>query len=102
VVVSFAIVLTTGDGSLNALYSDLQLSLPLPIPHDVTIPMTRAVGEADHLNFGALGLFFLLPNLFLKSMNCAVEAFTVITDAAHLSPFYWILWNKVMNRLNAS
>jgi hypothetical protein len=61
VVVSFAVVLTIDDWSLNALYSDLQLSLPLPILHDVTIPVTGAADEADHSNFEAFGLFLSTP-----------------------------------------
>jgi hypothetical protein len=63
-VVSFAIVLTVSNGSLNTLYFDLQISLSLPIPHDVTVPVTGATGEVDHLNFRALGLLLFSPEPF--------------------------------------
>jgi hypothetical protein len=61
VVVSFVVVLTTGDRSLYALYSDLQLSLPFPVLHDVAILVSGATSEADHSNFEALGLFLSAP-----------------------------------------
>jgi hypothetical protein len=61
VVVFFVVALTVDNENLNAMNSNLHLSLPFSILHDVAIPMTGVIGEANHLNFKVLGLFMSTP-----------------------------------------